>query len=188
MTQSTPPTALRSLTRTERVRAGVAYWLFIVACLAFSGAGWYLVYVEAGPARNTQPVQAKIEHVEVVSTKDPKGHPFRRALILYSYPVGNVTYTTDRITSLGRSHGDSWTDYIVRQYHVGQTVTAHVNPLEPGSAFLIQDRDWRAYAFAIIPLAVALGLAAYWPWAGIRARATEDGRRPTLDVRNKTGV
>jgi hypothetical protein len=167
------PSGPRDLTRTERVRAGVAYWIFVVALLAFSGAGWYLVYVEAGPARNTQPVQAKIEHVEVVSAKDASGRPIRRPLILYSYSVGNVRYTTDRITSLGRSHGASWTDDIVGQYHAGQTVTAHVNPFDPGSAFLIQDRDWRAYVFAIIPLVLALGLAAYWPWAGLRGKGTD---------------
>ena len=161
----------RALTRTERVRAGVAYWLFVVACLAFSGAGWYLVYVEAGPARNAQPMQARIEHVEVVSTRDPKGHAVRKPLIIYSYSVGGVRYTTDRITSLARSHSSSWADQITRQFHVGQTVTAYVAPLEPGSAFLIQDRDWRAYLFAILPLVAGLGLAAYWPWAGIRAPA-----------------
>ncbi len=156
------------LTRTERVRAGVAYWLFVVACLAFSGAGWYLVYVEAGPTRNTQPVQARIEHTELVSIKDPNGHVLRRPLVIYSYSVGGVRYTTDRITSLGRSHSASWAEKIVGQFHVGQTVTAYVSPFDPGSAFLIQDRDWRAYVFAIVPLLVGLGLAAYWPWAGIR--------------------
>jgi hypothetical protein len=158
----------RPLTHTERKRAGVAYWLFVVACLAFSGAGWYLVYVEGGLARKTQPVQARIEHSEVVSTKDPSGRPVQRPLVIYSYSVGDVRYTTDRITSLARPHSSSWANQMVGQYHVGQMVTAHVNPFEPGSAFLIEERDWRAYTYAIVPLLVAIGLAAYWPWAGIR--------------------
>jgi hypothetical protein len=143
----------------------------VVACLAFSGAGWYLIYVEGGPARNAQPVQARIEHVEVVSTKDSRGRALQRPLVIYSYSVGGVRYTTDRIMSVARPQTSSWAEEIARQYKVGQTVTAYVTPLDPGSAFLIQDRDWRAYAFAIIPLILALGLAVYWPWAGIRAQA-----------------
>ena len=161
----------RPLTRTERVRAGVAYWLFVVACLAFSGAGWFLVHAEAAIARHAQAVDAVIEHVEVVSAPDSKGRVTRRPLIIYSYSIGGVRYTTDRVTALTRSHSASWADEIVGQYKVGQKVTAYVSPADPGSAFLIADRDWRAYAFAVVPLVLALGLAAYWPWAGVRQRA-----------------
>lgn len=160
---------VRPLTRNERVRATVAYWLIVVVCVAFSAAGWFLVYAQAQPSRGVQPVPAKIEHVEVVSTKDAHGHPTKRPLVIYSYTVGGVRYTTDRISSLVRPHGASWADEMVHRYHPGESVTAYVAPFDPGSAFLIRDRDWRTYAFGIVPLVLAVGLAAYWPWTGLRA-------------------
>lgn len=128
-----------------------------------------LVHAQAQASANVQPVSAHIEHVETVSAKDNHGHAIRRPLVIYSYTVGGVRYTTDRITSLVRPHGSAWADEMVHRFHTGQTLTAYVAPFDPGSAFLIQDRDWRAYAFAIVPLLIALGLATYWPWAGIRA-------------------
>jgi Protein of unknown function (DUF3592) len=167
-----PPSEVRELTHTERVRAGVAYWLFVVACLAFSGAGWFLVYVEGKPVREARPVPATIEHVEVVPTKDGHGHSSSRLLIIYSYSIGGSRYTTDRLTSLARPHSGAWTAQMAHRFDSGQKVTAHVSPMDPGSAFLVQDYDWRAYAFAIVPLFCALALAVYWPRSGIRVQQT----------------
>jgi hypothetical protein len=58
---------------------------------------------------------------------------------------------------------------MTRRFHTGETVTAYVSPTNPGSAFLIRDYDWRAYTLLGLPLALAVGLVIYWPWAGIRA-------------------
>jgi hypothetical protein len=170
-TSASNPHEIRPLTRTERVRAGVAYWLLTVALLAFSGAGWFLVYAQGKPARTAQPVPARIESAEVLSVKDAHGHPVKRAMVIYSYSVGNVRYTSSRITSLAGAHSDSWEEHMAHRFHIGQDVTAYVAPLDPGSAFLIQQGDWRAYAFGIVPLVFALALAIYWPWAGIRDTA-----------------
>jgi hypothetical protein len=159
---------VRPLTRTERVRAGVAYWLLVVALLAFSGAGWFLVYAQGKPARSAKPVPARIESSEVLSVKDAKGHFVKRPVVIYSYSVGDVRYTSSRITSLAGRHSDAWAEDIAHRFHPGQTVTAYTEPLDPGSAFLIQTGDWRTYSFAIVPLVLALALAIYCPWAGIR--------------------
>jgi hypothetical protein len=119
-------------------------------------------------------VTAKIEHAQVVSTRDARGHEVKRPLIIYSYAVGGVRYTTDRITSLRRNHSDAWAADMVRRYHVGENVTAYSSPTDPGSAFLIAETDWRLYGFIIAPLVLAIALAVYWPWA-MGSRAVKSG-------------
>jgi hypothetical protein len=167
-----PRLSVRQWTRAERVRAGVAYWLFVAACLVIAAGGLYLVRLENTPVRNAQPVPATVEHVETISRDDGHGHAAKVPLVIYSYTVNGVRYTTDRLTSLGRQHAGSWTTDMMKQFHPGQTVTAYVAKLDPGSAYLIRDYDWRAYAFLIIPIVAALALALYWPWAGIRQPAS----------------
>ena len=162
---------MRQWTRAERVRATIAYWLLVVGCFVIAAGGWYLVTLQSEPARTARPVSAKIEHVEVVSIKNPHGDSVSRPLIIYSYSAAGVRYTTDRLTSLGRQHSSSWAKAMAGRYHVGDTVTAYVAPLNPGSAFLVRDYDWRSYGFLVIPLVIGAGLALYWPWAGIRALA-----------------
>jgi hypothetical protein len=145
--------------------------MLTLALLAFSAAGWFLVYVQGKPARLAQPVSARIESVQVLSVKDARGYAVKRPVVIYSYSVGTVRYTSDRITPLAGSHSDSWAEHMAQRYRAGQTVTAYIAPFDPGSAFLIQDRDWRTYSFAIVPLVLAFALAAYWPWAGLRDTA-----------------
>lgn len=129
------------------------------------------MYVQGKPARLAHPVSARVESVQVLSVKDARGRAEKRPVVIYSYSVGDVRYTSDRLTSLAGSHSDSWAEHMAQRFHAGQTVTAYIAPLDPGSAFLIQERDWRTYSFAIIPLVVAFALAVYWPWAGLRDTA-----------------
>jgi hypothetical protein len=168
---------VRQWTRSERIRAGIAYWVVVAVCLLVAGSGLYLVRLQGALTRTTQPISATIEHVEIISKKDAQGHATRQPLVLYSYTVGGVRYTTDRLTSLSRSHSDAWTTETAHRYHDGQTVTAFYNPLDPSSAFLEREFEWRAYGFLVVPLALALGLILYWP----RAFAEEKGRRPSSE-------
>lgn len=133
-----------------------------------AAGGFYLVRLEDTPVRNADPVPARIEHVEVISRDDGHGHTAKLPLVIYSYSINGVRYTTDRLTSLGRQRGANWIAEVTQRFRPGETVTAHVAKLDPGSAFLIRDYDWRAYAYLVVPLVIALGLAVYWPWAGIR--------------------
>jgi len=161
----------RQWTRAERMRASIAYWLLVVACLIVAGGGAYLVHLEATPDRGTQIVPATIEHVEVIARNDGHGHTVKLPLVLYSYSINGVRYTTDRLTSRGRCHDENWATDVAHRYHAGETVPAYVSTFDPGNGFLIRDTDWRAYAFLIVPLLIAIMLAVYWPWAGIRAPA-----------------
>jgi hypothetical protein len=156
---------VRPWTRSERIRAGIAYWIVVAACFIVAGSGWYLVHLQGALSRTTRPISATIEHAEVISKKDSHGHVTKQPLVLFSYTVGGVRYTTDRIMSLNRSHSEGWAAEIAHRYHDGQTVTAYYNPLDPGSAFLERDVEWRAYVFLVVPLALALALIVYWPRA-----------------------
>jgi Protein of unknown function (DUF3592) len=160
--------AQREWTPAERMRAGIAYWVLVAACLVMSSGGVYLIYLQERPAREARQVAATIERLEVIPRDDGHGHVEHRPLVLYSYSVDGVRYTTDRLTSLSRQHDSAWIAHATAQFHVGQSVTAYVHIADPGFAFLVRDHDWRAYAFSGVTAAMALGLAAYWPWAGLR--------------------
>ena len=169
MTRSDVPAHARTVwSRAERLRARIAYWVLVVACLVIAGGGWYLVRLEEQPARVADPVQATVEHVDVITRDDGHGHMTKRPLVIYSYSIHGVRYTTDRLTSLGRTHDSAWVGQVVQHYRPGQAVTAYVSPSDPGSAFLLRDYDWRAYVFLGAPLVLGIGLIGYWPWTGLR--------------------
>jgi len=156
------------LTAEQRTRARIAYWVTFAALLLFAGGGGYLVALESRPARAARPIEGRIEHVDFIKHDDGHGNVSVRPIVIYSYSVGEVRYTTDRIGSLGHPLQARDSVEIRRRYQAGQPVTAYVVPLDPGSAFLVQDHDWKAYSFLFVPLAGALGLAAYWPASGLK--------------------
>ena len=158
-------------TPTEIARARAAYWVLAVACLVMAGAGGYLVLLEEKPVREARPVAAVIEHMDVVKLTDARAQASNRPIVIYSYSIGDVRYTTDRLTSSGRLHDSAWVATATRQFRPGQAVTAYVGSTDPGSAFLVRDYDWRAYAVFLGPLTVAVSLAVYWPWSGLRAKS-----------------
>jgi hypothetical protein len=159
----------REWTRADRIRAGFAYWLFVCACFVLAFGGWLLLRMEGARMGDVRPVTATIERVETVTNDDGHGHATTRRLVIYSYSIDSVRYTTDRVGSRGAAQQSAWAAHVARQLRPGQTVTAYVASSNPGSAFLVRDYDWRVYALLGLPLALGVGLAIYWPWAGIRA-------------------
>ncbi len=160
-----PRDEIRPLTAQERTRATIAYWICVGACVVFAAAAAYIVWLREAPIREARPVAARIEHVEMISRDDGHGHVRTLPLVIYSYTIGGVRYTTSRLTSLATPHGDRWAADVTRRYHQGDSVTAYYNPAEPGSAFLTRERSWGAYAMVGIPLLLALALVLYWPRA-----------------------
>ena len=58
-----------------------------------------------------------------------------------------------------------------RSVHAGDTVTAYYDPASPGSAFLITERNWLVYLAFIVPVVLAILLAALWPRVAGQASA-----------------
>jgi Protein of unknown function (DUF3592) len=155
----------RPITRAEHIRLAVMYWGFLIACLVFAAVGLDLVRAQEMPIRNAHPVTATIDHVDVVTHKDTRGRPTQQPIVLYSYQVNGVHYSTDRVTLRDASRSGSWATDMAARFHAGETVTAYYDPADPGAAFLIAERSWAIFASFIVPLAVALVLACLWPRA-----------------------
>jgi Protein of unknown function (DUF3592) len=153
------------MTRGERVRLAVMYWGFVVACLVFAAVGLHMVRAQEIPIRDARPVSAAVKRVDIVTHKDVRGRPTQQPIVLYSYQVNGVHYSTDRVALREASRSGSWASDVAARFRVGQTVTAYYDPADPGAAFLIPERSWAVFASFIVPLAVALVLAGLWPRA-----------------------
>jgi hypothetical protein len=108
-------------------------------------------------------VTATIIHVDVIAHQDTRGRTLEQPIVMYSYQVDGVHYSTDRVTVLEASRSGHWATDVASRFHAGDTVTAYYDPTAPGSAFLIEERSWTIYASFIAPLVIAIVLACLWP-------------------------
>jgi hypothetical protein len=147
----------------ERARARSFYWGLIVICLIFAGAGLYLIQWQQKPIHDWVPVVATVRRLDVLSQSDGRGHTTPRSEILYSYPVGAVVYTTDRVTPATDPRDQSTVASLAKSLHEGQTVSAYYDPAQPGSAYLVRAHNRVLYAILAGPLLLAIILIANWP-------------------------
>ena len=150
------------LTPEDHARLRVLYWTLIVVCLIFSGAGWYLVLWQTRPLQNWIPVAATIRRVDVVEQKDSQGVSTKHPVILYSYPVDSVVYTTDRVTPSSDVRDPATVSALATRLHEGESITAYHDPFQPGSAYLVRSRHRVLYVLAVGPLLLAVILLANW--------------------------
>jgi hypothetical protein len=163
----------RVLTRGERIWLTVLYWGLVAACVVFAIVGWRLVQAQEAPLRGAHPVSATILRTDVVTHKDAQGHTVQQPIVMYSYQVDSVHYSTDRVTLREASRAGDWAKGVAARFHAGDTVTAYYDPASPGSAFLITERSWIVYAAFGVPLVLAILLSLLWPRVVGQARATE---------------
>jgi hypothetical protein len=152
-----------AVTRGDRIRLTVLYWGFVIACLVFAAVGWRLVRAQEMPIRNAHPVTAKIIRVDVIAHQNSRGRTLQQPIVMYSYQVDGVHYSTDRVTVLEASRSGHWAADVASRFHSGDSVTAYYDTAAPGSAFLIEERSWTIYASFIVPLVIAIALACLWP-------------------------
>jgi hypothetical protein len=151
-----------SLTPEDRSRLRVLYWTLIIVCLIFSGAGWYLVVWQTRPLENWIPVTATVRRVDVIEQKDSNSGSTKRPVILYSYAVDSVVYTTDRVTPSSDVRDPATVSALAAGLHEGQSITAYHDPFQPGSAYLVRSRHRILYVLAVGPLLLAVILLANW--------------------------
>jgi hypothetical protein len=163
----------RLLTRGERVWLTIIYWGLIAAFVIFAAVGWRLVQAQDAPLRGAHPVSATIIRTDVVTHTDARGRTVHQPIVMYSYQVDGVHYSTDRVTLREASRTGDWATGIAARFHAGDTVTAYYEPATPGSAFLITERSWEVYAAFVVPLVLAILLSLLWPRVARQAGATE---------------
>jgi hypothetical protein len=141
----------------------VLYWVLVVICVLTGAAGWYLIQWQSRPLQNSVPVQATVRKVDVLSQKDSKGNESKRPLLLYSYSVGGVVYTTDRIVPPSDPRDGASARALAGSLHDGQVITAYYDSLEPSSAYLIREHSRLLYVYCFGPLILAAVLLVNWP-------------------------
>jgi hypothetical protein len=163
----------RQLTRGEQIWLAALYWGLVAACVIFAIVGWRLLQAQEAPLRGAHPVNAAILRTDVVTHKDAQGRTVEQPIVMYSYQVDGVHYSTDRVTLREAARTGDWATRIVARFHAGDTVTAYYDPAAPGSAFLITERSWEVYAAFVAPLVLAILLSLLWPRVVGQAKATE---------------
>ena len=147
----------------ERSRARAFYWGLTVICLIFAGAGWYLLQWQSRPLQDFMPVTATVERLDVMPQNDGHGHTTQRPVIFYSYSVRGVVYTTDRVTPSTDAKDPATVANLARSLHRGDTITAHYDPAQVESAYLVRSHNRLLYALFGVPLLLAVILIANWP-------------------------
>ncbi len=118
-------------------------------------------------------IPATILRTDIVTHKDVHGRTVQQPIVMYSYQVDGVHYSTDRVTLREAARTGNWATGVVARFHAGDTVTAYYDPAAPGSAFLITERSWAVYAAFVVPLVLAILLSLLWPRVVSQARAAE---------------
>lgn len=90
---------------------------------------------------------------------EPGNNP--RALIEFTYPVGERTYQSNRLRVRGNTENNrTEVTALVEKYPVGSEVTAYYNPADPAEAFLESGVDGGNYIAIISPLLFAAAAGA----------------------------
>jgi hypothetical protein len=171
-------TTRSTMTRGERTRVVILYWGFVIVCLVFAAAGLRMVRAQEIPIRDGRPVTVAIDRVDVLTHTDARGRTMHQPIVLYSYQVNGIHYSTDRVMLREASRTGPWATDVASRFRVGQAATAYYDPADPGAAFLIPERSWAIYASFVVPLGVALVLACLWPRAmrdSVRGEITSRG-------------
>lgn len=90
---------------------------------------------------------------------EPGSNP--KALIEYTYAVGEQSYQSNRLRTRGNTESDrADVTALIEKYPVASEVTAYYNPADPAEAFLESGLDGGNYVGIISPLVFAAAAAA----------------------------
>lgn len=144
-------------------------------CAVFAAVGVGTVTTELVRLVTWRPVTATVLSTDIRFERGAK-HPTFRPIVVYRYAVAGRDYQADRVTPVAYAGSRGWAEAAVRPYEPGQTVTAYVNPANPGSAYLLHGFDVRLFPIVVVPfclLAFVAGIA-----RATRARAPAPRLRP----------
>ena len=107
-----------------------------------------------------QPVRVRITTTALASSSNQDGSLSYRPVIWYAYhrPQGDIVLATGT-TILTMSSSHAWADGLRRQFPVGDSVTAYIDPARPSSGYLIHELSWFPLIFVAIPLLMGVFVA-----------------------------
>jgi len=123
----------------------------IIGIFVVAGLGIYAQQVRR--YLTWQPVRARITTTSLVSSSTQDGSQTYRPVVWYGYhrPQGDIVLATGT-TIITMSSSYNWAEGIRRQFRVGDSVTAYINPSSPSEGYLIHRLSWFPLIFVAIPL------------------------------------
>ncbi|MEA5388589.1 DUF3592 domain-containing protein [Haloarculaceae archaeon H-GB11] len=124
--------------------------LLLLLGVGLAGFGAYDYTQQSGTIDDAVTVNATISETDV-ETVTSKGSQSYAPTVGFDYRYQGTTYTSDRVfptASRPKYDTRSKAAAVVRAYEPGETVTAHVDPAEPGNAFLEARRSDHPLKFA----------------------------------------
>jgi Protein of unknown function (DUF3592) len=156
----------KSLPRTHAARPSWAaistapLGIVTLLCAVFVGVGVGALATDAVRLLTWRPVAATVLATDIRLEHDSR-HPTYRPVVVYRYDVDGRDYQADRVTPVTYASSYGWAETVIRRYAPGQTVTAYVDPTNPGAAYLTHVFDMRLLSVIGIPfclLAFVAGL------------------------------
>lgn len=121
-----------------------------LAIFMLVGAGMTVVQTER--LLEWRPVPALVISSTVESVHGDKGSISYRPAVIYNYVVGGRTYQSGSVSILLESRSYAWATRISEQYPPGATVTAYIDPGNPGRAFLLHHMSFIPFVVMGIPV------------------------------------
>jgi hypothetical protein len=150
---------INSMTRNQRLAWGT---VLIIIGIAISGLG-YIDYQSQGDAlQNAVNVTGTVTGTEIVTDSGGRrSSPDHSPVISFNYSYNGQSYSSDNTYPPGDTQRElnsrSAAEKIAQNYSTGTTVTAYVNPENPGEAFLKKKRSNDPVIFMGIGAVVILG-------------------------------
>jgi hypothetical protein len=109
--------------------------LFVIVGLAAVGVGVSMT-IKSLRAEHWPVTEGVIQSAEMKSHSDNKGGTTYSAAVAYTYQVGGVGYTGDKISIGQMSSSSEYAQGILNRYPVGKKVSMHYSPDDPSEAVL----------------------------------------------------
>ena len=129
--------------------------VFLVISVAIAGYGGYDYLQQTEAVRDAVEVDATITETGVETESARRGRVDHRPTATFEYSYEGETYTGNSVfpgSVTPNYDTDSAAREIIAEYQAGETVTAYVDPAEPGNAFLKNQRTDTPVKLAAIGL------------------------------------
>jgi hypothetical protein len=110
-------------------------WLFIVIGLAAAGIGLWMI-LQSWRSEHWPVVAGVVQSAEMKSQDSDNGGTTYSAAVTYTYQVGGVSYTGEKVSIGSMSASSAYAQGILQRYPAGQKVSVHYAPGDPSEAVL----------------------------------------------------
>jgi len=150
---------VRAISAAAQRTSPVMLGCMTVFLMVFVAVGGRLVFVEWHRLNAARPMPATVLSTTVESIRGSKGGYTYRPVVTFRYEMNGHVYLGTHVTPISESRSGQWAYNLVARYPVGSTVTAWVDPLDPGDAYLLHEWSFLPLIFVAFP-----GLVLIFVW------------------------